>query len=236
MNPLTVDEAGDLAKKIDNENSVICPPFPFLASVSKVIKKAKLGAQNIFWENKGAYTGEVSGLMLKEFGVEYAIIGHSERRRHLGETDEMISRKLKVAIENNLIPILCVGETLEQRKANKVEEVIKFQLQKDLSMIQDSRFKIHELIVAYEPIWAIGTGIPCEPEEAARIHKFIKKFINDFGFKIQDLRIVYGGSVDGANIGGFLKYDEIEGALVGGASIKGSEFQKILEIVNKIAV
>lgn len=234
LNPITVKEAVDLAKKVDSENSVICPPFPFLSAVKGAIKKSKLGAQNIFWENKGAYTGEVSAPMLKDCGVEYVIIGHSERRRHLKETDELISKKVKAAIENKLIPILCIGETPEQRKKRVVEEVVKKQLEYDLSGIRNLKFEIRNLIIAYEPIWAIGTGVPCEPEEAVRVHRLIKTLIPDSRFLISNLQIIYGGSVDSKNIEGFLKYDEIEGTLVGGASINAGEFQKILKIANKI--
>jgi len=234
LNPQTAKEAVDLAKKIDSENSVICPPFPFLGAVLKIIKKSKLGAQNVFWEDKGAYTGEVSAAMLKSFGVEYVITGHSERRRHLGETDEMISKKIKAALENDLIPILCIGETLEQRKAGKVEEVIENQIKKDLERILNLKSKILNLVMAYEPVWAIGTGIPCEPEEAARIHRFIRETLNAKLYTLNP-KIIYGGSVDSKNIEGFLKYNEIEGALVGGASINAEEFQKILKIANKMA-
>lgn len=234
MNPLTVKEVVSLAKKIDDKDLVICPPLPFLSIVKNEIEKSELGAQNIFWENKGAYTGEVSARMIKEFGVKYVIIGHSERRKYLGETDEMIAKKIRAAIENKLIPILCVGETIEQRKGGGAEKVIKSQLQRDLSLVIGHRSLVKQFIVAYEPIWAIGTGISCEPKEAARIHRLIRGIISNFvrqlADRISNLRIIYGGSVDSKNIGNYLKYNEIEGALVGGASLRADEIKKIVKI------
>jgi triosephosphate isomerase len=237
MNPVTLQEALDLARASDKKNVVVAPPFVFLERIGKILKNAELGAQDLFWENPpaggGAFTGEISASMLKNISVKYMIIGHSERRQYLGETDEIISKKVKTAIENKLIPILCVGE-IKRRGKGKEErekqamEIIKNQLQKDLVMIHDSRFMIQEFIVAYEPVWAIGTGIPCKPEEAARIHRLIRKFL-DSRFKIRDLRIIYGGSVDSKNIEDLMKCQEIEGVLVGGASLKIDEVRKIIK-------
>ena len=158
--------------------------------------------------------------------MEYVIVGHSERRNYLGETDEIISKKIKSVFENGLIPVLCVGETLEQKEKGLAEEIVRKQLEKDLKnvssfMIQDSR-----LIVAYEPIWAIGTGNDCQPKDALEIIKHIKNIL-DSRFKIHDSRLLYGGSVDPGDATNYLKYPEIEGALVGGASLKTEEFKKL---------
>src|SRR3989338_11639033 len=157
MNPTTAKEAKALAKASDVADLVICPPVQYLEDVSGVIKKAKLGAQDLFWEEKGSFTGEVSGTQEKEFGVEFVIIGHSERRKNLGETDEMVAKKIAAAFKDGLRPILCVGETREDRDRDKAREIIERELRVGLSrVLTESK----EIIIAYEPIWAIGTGNP----------------------------------------------------------------------------
>jgi len=199
---------------------IICPPFTQLSNLkTKKLKKIELGAQNCFWKNEGAYTGEISPKMLKDLGIKYVIIGHSERRQILGETDEMINKKILAALKNNLIPILCVGETSEQRKKGLQKEIVREQLKKDLEGVSNP------LIVAYEPIWAIGTGNYCEPEEASMMIKFIKN--------LQNKKVIYGGSVNSKNIVSYIQYPEIDGALVGGASLKINEFQKIINEVSQ---
>lgn len=237
MNPQTLAEAGEFFNSIkkgikdaENVEVVICPPFVYLPNLKLKIKNLKLGAQDCFWENQGAYTGEISPLMLKNLGVEYVIVGHSERRNYLGETDEMIAKKIKSAFENNLIPILCVGETLEQRKKGFQKKVVQEQLRQDLEEI--SKLKTKNLIVAYEPVWAIGTGNFCPPKEAIKMHQFIRNFLNT-KYKILNTKVIYGGSVDSKNIAGYIKYPAIDGALVGGASIKIKEFEKIINEVSQ---
>lgn len=229
MNPASLEEAKKLAKESDVDGLVICPPFLFIEEVGLKIKKAKLGAQDLFWEDKGAYTGEVSTEELKSVGAEYVIIGHSERRKNLGETDEMVAKKIASALKADLKPILCVGESREIRDRGKTKEFVENQLRIDLSkIITDSA----EIIVAYEPIWAIGTGNPDTPENMSNMVKFIKELLVKLGSKLK-VHIIYGGSVTSANVESFFQRKEIEGALVGGASLKGDEITKIVEIGKK---
>ncbi|MEK7574286.1 MAG: triose-phosphate isomerase [Patescibacteria group bacterium] len=235
MNPVSSKEAESLfsslkkeIKNIKDIETVICPPFIYLANFLKSkTKNLKLGSQNCFWENQGAYTGEISPLMLKNLGVEYIIIGHSEQRNYSGETDEMIAKKIKAVIENGLTPVLCVGETLEQKKNELAKKIIEKQLEQGLFLISDSK-----IIVAYEPVWAIGTGNDCQPEEASEMIRFIKYLLNS-KFHILNSRVIYGGSVDSKDIADYLKYPEIEGALVGGASLGIEEFKKIINEASK---
>ncbi|MDP1719240.1 MAG: triose-phosphate isomerase [bacterium] len=228
LNPSSPVDAEKLAKESDIKDLVIAPPFPFLEFVAAIIKKATLGAQDLFWEDSGAYTGEVSGAQLKAMNVEYAIIGHSERRKNLGETDEMVAKKVAAAIKDGIKPILCVGETREQRDKNKMTEVIEQEVRIGLSKIAGSQA---EIIVAYEPIWAIGTGTPDSPENMIKMVKLIKEVAARVDVK--NVRCIYGGSVTGQNAEDFLKNPEIEGALVGGASLKGEEIKAIMKIAAK---
>ena len=246
-NPVSVNQAVSLAKKIDagipkkkNIEVVIAPPFPFLIEVGKALRRAKLGAQDAFWENQGAYTGEVSPSMLKNSGVEYVIIGHSERRKFLHETEEMINKKVLASLKVGLKVILCVGEPERMNNESgimnnglrKAKDYIKKQLEKDLKGIHNSKFIIHDsLIIAYEPIWAIGTGKPDKPENAAEMIKFIKSFLYS-KFYILNSRVLYGGSVNSQNAANFLCHKEIDGALVGSASLKHQEFKKIIGAVS----
>lgn len=234
MNPSSVEEARKLAAETDVEGLIICPPFPFLEAVAKTIKKAKLGAQDVFWMNPpagGAYTGEVSADELKNLCAEYVIVGHSERRQNLGETDEMVAKKIKAAVDAGLIPILCVGETRAERDSGKTKEIIRRELEIGLSLIsQLSNVKSQKLVIAYEPIWAIGTGIPDTPENMLDMVKFINGQVS--GARCQ---VIYGGSVTSKNAGLFLKHKEIDGALVGGASLKKEEITKIVEIAKNYA-
>lgn len=236
-----------------NLELVVVPPFVYLSEFknsrsrlgfggrvkTKKLKNLKLGAQNVFWENPrfggGAYTGEISVKMLKNLGVEYVIVGHSERRRYLGETDEMVNKKVLAALKGGLKVILCVGEGLSIRRAGKkaVEKFIKNQLQKDLKNIL-LNFKSYilnsRLAVAYEPLWAIGTGHSDTPEDAVEIIKFINKWLNVKCQKLK-VKVLYGGSVDSKNIADFLKHSEIDGALIGHASLKAAEIKKIISKV-----
>jgi len=229
MNPESELKAQELVdfyvskiKNFSNIELIIAPPFLFLKLAKE--KGAKVAAQNCFYEDKGAYTGEISPLMLKNIGVDYVILGHSERRK-LGESNELIAQKVKAVLKNNLIPILCVGETKEELKEK--EKIIQEQLKIVFSQIEPQ----NKIIIAYEPRWAIGTGDFCDPRVAKETHLFIKNFLsNEFG--VSDIEVLYGGSVDSQNIKLFLSQDNIDGALVGGASLNKEEFAKILEIAN----
>ena len=218
-------------KKSKNVKVVICPGFTALASVTDLLKKSfiKTGSQNISWEGEGAYTGEVSVKTLKELGCKYAIIGHSERRQYLKETDEMINKKVKQVLKSGLTPILCIGETLAQKKRGEQKKVLKSQLQKGLKGVKlglsDS------LIVAYEPIWAIGTGLTVSPEEAMVSYKFIRVNLRKILGKTSDKKVavLYGGSVNDKNILDFVGKGKMQGGLVGGASLSSSKFNGIVK-------
>lgn len=237
MNPRSRREAQELARASDTEGLVICPPFVFLDDVSMALSRSKLGAQDAFWEEDGPYTGEVSVEELKDLGVEYVIVGHSERRNNLGETDEMIAKKMLAVLRAGITPILCVGETRMEREDGKTKEVIGRELEIDLSEIFNFQFSIlNSLVIAYEPIWAIGTGTPDTPENMLDMVKFIKSRLSGI-FKVIShklrVQIIYGGSVNGKNAELFLKHPEIDGALVGGASLEPDEIKKIVEIGKK---
>ncbi|MEM9452003.1 MAG: triose-phosphate isomerase [Cyanobacteria bacterium P01_E01_bin.6] len=210
----------ELAETPDNRDVVLCVPFTALPILSKSLhgSRIKLGAQNIHWESSGAYTGEISGMMLKEFGVRYTIVGHSERRQYFGETDETVNLRLKAAQACGFIPILCVGETKQQRDSGDTERHIINQLDRGLVDINQSR-----LVVAYEPIWAIGTGDTCEAQEANRVIGLIRSRL-----KNADVPIQYGGSVKPGNIDEIMSQPEIDGALVGGASLEPGGFARIV--------
>ncbi|MDY7018658.1 MAG: triose-phosphate isomerase [Chloroflexota bacterium] len=217
--------------KISGVEKVLCPPFISLSVVKKILRDSdiKVGAQNMYFENKGAYTGEISPLMVGEL-CEFVILGHSERRYYFDESDEIVNRKIKAALGNRLKSILCVGERLEENEGGKTEEVIGRQLTGALAGIEPN----HDIVIAYEPVWAIGTGRASSGRQAAVTVKFIRDFTEklwnmDIG---QDLRILYGGSVTSANIAEFVSQSEIDGALVGGASLKSEEF---VSIVNQTA-
>lgn len=218
MNPETLESAIDMAKKSDHKNIVIASPFVFIEEVGKIIKKAELGAQDLFYKDakSGSFTGEISASELTNLGVKYVIIGHSERRA-MGESNEIISKKIKTAFDSGLVPILCVGESLGEHEAGKTKDIIQNQLNSALSNFQSSTLNL-KLIIAYEPIWAIGSGNPETPESALETIKFIKSIL-DSKFYILNSRVLYGGSVNPKNIDTFLKYKEIDGVLVGGASL-----------------
>jgi triosephosphate isomerase (TIM) len=204
----------------DSREVVLCVPFTDLTIVSKSLhgSRIRLGAQNVHWETEGAYTGEISANMLTEMGVRYVIIGHSERRQYFGETDETVNLRLKAAQANGLAPILCVGETKQQRDAGETEQVIFSQLQKDLIGID-----LNNLVIAYEPIWAIGTGETCEVVEANRVIKGIRSQLTNPNVPIQ-----YGGSVKPNNIDDIMAQPEIDGVLVGGASLAATDFARLV--------
>ena len=230
-NPETEAEAKDLAQKTDFDGVVIAPPFVFMEAVRDIITKANLGAQNVFWEKGGAYTGEISPAQLKDLGVTHVIIGHSELRKNAGETDEMINKKILAALEAGLKPILCVGESAEIRKSgiDAAKKFIANQLERDLSGLGQvlSVKGQGSLFIAYEPIWAIGTGNPDSPESAAEMSTFVKSLTtNHYSL---NTTVLYGGSVNGKNADSFLSREEIDGALVGGASLRPDDFAIIVK-------
>ncbi len=218
-NPVTEEAAFELARASDVEGLVICPPSPFLKLVADNIQRAKLGAQDM--------TGEA----LPE-NLEYVIVGHSDRRR-LGETDETVAEKIAEAAEGGLIPILCVGETRDERDAGKTEEVVGRELKIGLSLLVASGYSLSTIVIAYEPIWAIGTGTPDSPENMLNMVKFIKETLNAIRYTLNP-RILYGGSLTSKNVEEFINKDGIDGALVGGASLDPEEIKKIVEIARKI--
>ena len=229
----TIQFIEDLAPLVkDTEHEVIlCVPYTdlFYALLTAQNTNIKIGAQNMHFAESGAYTGEVSGKMLKSINVEYVIIGHSERRQYFNETDETVNKKVKAAFENGLKPIVCVGETLEQREAGKVEEIITNQTKLALEGLTNEQ--VENTIIAYEPIWAIGTGKTATKEDANDAVKAIRKKIAEiYGQNVADGVIIqYGGSVKSSNANELFSMSDIDGALVGGASLKVEEFQKIIE-------
>ncbi|MEO0083346.1 MAG: triose-phosphate isomerase [candidate division WOR-3 bacterium] len=216
------------AKLPENVEVLICPPFTALSAVKKIINGTpiKLGAQNMHWETKGAFTGEISGEFLQDLGCEYVILGHSERRQYFYETDEIINKKIQTALKLNIKPIFCVGELLSERETDKTFDVIKKQLSSGLNNIEH----INAITIAYEPVWAIGTGKTATPKQASEVHKFIRTMIKDkYGENAsQDTRILYGGSVTPENIDDLMTENEIDGVLVGGASLKIDSFLRII--------
>jgi triosephosphate isomerase len=233
----TVGEAIDLVRqlkssmsKIDEVEVAVAPPFTALYAVHKELEGSPihLAAQNLFYEEKGAFTGEVSPLMLKEVGCQYVIIGHSERRQFFGETDETANRRLKAALGQDLKPIFCVGESLKEREENKTFLVIEKQLEGGLRNLGEKEFK--NIVIAYEPVWAIGTGKTATPLQAEEVHRFIRERVESLYSQeiAEGVRIQYGGSVTPENIKGLMDQGNIDGALVGGASLKAETFIKIV--------
>lgn len=209
-----------LSETPDDREIVLCVPFTDLMGISKGLhgSRIRLGAQNVHWESAGAFTGEISAPMLTEVGIRYVIIGHSERRQYFGETDETVNLRLKAAQAAGLVPILCVGESKQQRDAGEIEAVIGQQLERGLVGVDQAN-----LVIAYEPIWAIGTGETCESTEANRVIGFIRSQL-----KNPDVSIQYGGSVKPENIDEIMAQSEIDGALVGGASLQPDSFARIV--------
>jgi triosephosphate isomerase len=236
----TVKEATDLVKEmlpaldqIDNVDKVVCPPFISLAAVGELIKGSsiKLGAQNVYYEEKGAYTGEISPLMLADL-CQFVIIGHSERRQYFNETGEVVNKKIAAALNVGLNPILCIGERLEENEAGRTKEVVTQQLRSSLTGIDS----LSSLTIAYEPVWAIGTGKAATGEQANETIGLIRHNIVELYNErtAQNVRILYGGSVTAANTTEFMNQPEIDGALVGGASLKATEFLSIVRQTSEI--
>ena len=222
----------ELKKKvigIDDVEIVIFPAFTVLRELSKAASKSNIfiGAQNVHWENSGAFTGEISAEMLREAGCKYVIIGHSERRQYFGETDESVNNKVKMALKYDLIPIVCVGETLEQREKELTGEVVKAQVEKAVDGIELD--EIPKLIIAYEPVWAIGTGKTASSDDAQKVISYIRDVLRGVANDRADsIRVLYGGSVKPDNIGDFTAEPDIDGALVGGASLMPGSFSEII--------
>ncbi|OFX28185.1 MAG: triose-phosphate isomerase [Armatimonadetes bacterium RBG_16_67_12] len=235
----TVREARDLAAglkarlaAIGGADVVVCPPFTALAEVGRALagSSIELGAQDLHWEPQGAFTGEVSAPMLWDLGCTYVITGHSERRRLLGEDDETVRRKVAAACANELIPILCVGESLEEHEAGRTERIV--QTQARIGTLDVPPESAAQLVIAYEPVWAIGSGRPATGEEANRIAGLIREWLRQwFGDAADAIRILYGGSVTTESIQEFAGQSEIDGTLVGGASLDADAFADIVKIV-----
>lgn len=219
----------------DGTQVVVCPPFTALAAVGQVVAGSRigLGAQDLHWAKEGAYTGEVSAEMLRDIGCRYVIVGHSERRQYFGETDENVNRKILAALASDLTPIICVGETLLEREAGRAYTVVETQIKGALTGLRPEQ--VQELILAYEPVWAIGTGKTATPSQAEEMHAHIRKTIALlFGAEIaHGVRILYGGSVKPENAEELLGRSEIDGALVGGSSLQADSFAAIANAAKK---
>jgi len=238
-----VNEAIELANNIkravfdvDSVEIVICPPFIDLGDVGEMLVETNiaLGAQNCYWEEEGAFTGEVSPKMLKSVGCRYVIIGHSERRKYFGETNETVNRKIRAVSDSGLIPIMCVGEVLEEREANKTLEVVRTQVTEGLKGF-DEQYLEH-LVIAYEPVWAIGTGRTATPEQAQEVHAMIRGLLKELYSEpfAESKCILYGGSVKPENIEALMKEEDIDGGLIGGASLKSDSFVDIIKTTSRL--
>jgi len=249
MNPPTVAAAVRLFNAViktpipKGVGVVVCPPFPYLLELSRITKKRRtkvmLGAQDMFWEEKGTYTGEVSPPILKSVGVKYIIVGHSERRRHMGETDEMVNKKLLAALSADFKTVLCIGENKTVRKKGlaAVKKFVQSQLTADLQNVSSARNKTPNLIVMYEPSWAIssgkvGSGTADDPENVLAMIRFMRNILRK-KFNLKKVRVIYGASVTSKNAESFLRQREIDGVLPGGASLVPQEFRKIIKIASE---
>jgi triosephosphate isomerase len=232
----TIPEALDLVNGLREEGAVqeeavlvVIPPFTALSEINKTIEGSRvgLGAQNMYWEEKGAFTGELSPGMLKDAGCQYVVIGHSERRQYFGETDETVNKKIKAALSHDLTPIMCIGESLEEREKGETIKKVEAQITEGLKDLSAEEFS--RIIIAYEPIWAIGTGLTATPEQAEEVHRFIRDKLSErYGNETAAYAIIlYGGSVKPANTFSLLREKNINGALVGGASLEAESFIQI---------
>jgi triosephosphate isomerase len=228
----------ELKREVANAEGVdivVCPPFTALDVVSEAIMDTNiaLGAQNIYWQDSGAFTGEISAPMLKDLSVQYVIIGHSERRQFFGETNETVNKRIRAALSHGLTPIVCVGENLAEREGNKTFDVIKNHCEGSLANLTTD--EVEKIVLAYEPVWAIGTGKTATPEQAQEVHAFIRQLLAKlFNNEVaQTIRIQYGGSVTPENITTLIAKPDIDGALVGGASLKAPSFAAIVKSARK---
>jgi triosephosphate isomerase len=224
-------EFRDLITDIKDRDIIICPPFMHISLLVEAFagSSVKIGGQNLFWEDEGAYTAEISGPMLKSFGASHVIIGHSERRQYFYETDETVNKKLFAAIKSGLMPIVCIGETLKERDSGSTFNVIDTQVKNGLKGLAGG--DVFRLVVAYEPVWAIGTGKTATPEMAQEVHSYIRSTLSDmFGGQASGIiPVLYGGSVKPDNIDVLMAQKDIDGALVGGASLKADSFERIVK-------
>lgn len=223
-----LDAIRSAAREVPDREVVVAPPFTLLEFAGRQLlgSGVALAAQDLFWEDEGAFTGEVSAPMLREAGCTYVIVGHSERRRYFGETDEWVGRKVEAALRHGLVPIVCVGERLEEREAGRTLDVVGRQLRAALQGLD--RDALARTVVAYEPVWAIGTGRVATPAQAQEVHAFVRKTLSELGGLAEAIRILYGGSVKADNIDGLMREPDIDGVLVGGASLKADEFARIV--------
>jgi triosephosphate isomerase len=220
---------------IGNQEIVVCSPFIHLAAISKLsahTNNVSIGAQTINQHESGAYTGEISASQVKSTGAEYVILGHSERRAYFGETDELLAEKVDAALKHGLKPIFCIGETQSEREAGSYFEVIKNQLSKALFHLDAAAFG--NIVLAYEPVWAIGTGLTASPEQAQEVHAFIRQTLADqYGQEVADnTSILYGGSANPSNAQSLFSQPDIDGGLIGGASLKSRDFLQIINVFN----
>jgi triosephosphate isomerase len=226
-----VSKLREMISGVKEVEVVVAPPYTALGSVAEAIKDSNisLSAQNMFWEETGAFTGEISPSMLKDIGCQYTIIGHSERRQYFGETNETVNKRLKAALKASLIPIVCIGETLEEREAAKTLAVIEQQLREGINGLSSD--EMEQVVIAYEPVWAIGTGKTATQQQAQEVHHFIRKVIDQIfgGGVAEETRILYGGSVNPDNIDQLMAQKDIDGALVGGASLQADSFTRIVK-------
>ncbi|MDR3195700.1 MAG: triose-phosphate isomerase [Endomicrobium sp.] len=233
----TVEEAISVVKALKRSISdvtdvdvLICPTFTTLYAVNNELKGSNIdiGAQNLFWETKGAFTGEISPAMVKDAGCSYVLIGHSERRQYFGETDETVNKKTKAALAAGLIPVVCVGETLKEREENVTFKVIEKQLKEGLAGLTAEQAA--SVVIAYEPVWAIGTGKTASPDQAQEVHAFARKAYGEMYVDAsQKVRILYGGSVNPTNVSELMKQPDIDGGLAGGASLQAESFTKLVK-------
>ncbi len=232
--PQAIEFVAALKRELYDETETeiaVCPPFTSLSPIGEILQGSnlKLGAQDLYWEAEGAYTGEVSAAMLRDVGCRFVIVGHSERRHLFGETNETVNKKVKAALSSGLVPIICIGETLDKREHGVTDEVLRKQLEGSLNGFSES--ELLGCVVAYEPVWAIGTGHTATPDQAASAHATIRRWIGEnYDVGTSDkLRILYGGSVTPQNVKELMAREEIDGALVGGASLKAESFCKIVK-------
>ncbi|MDR9419081.1 triose-phosphate isomerase [Gracilimonas sp.] len=220
----------------ENVDVLVCPPFVSIGMAVKYLYDTdiQVGAQNIHFEENGAYTGEISGSMLAESGCNYVIVGHSERRQYFGETDETVNKRVKKSLEHKLAPIVCVGESLDQRKSDTHHEVVENQIKAALEHVSNS--EILDVVIAYEPIWAIGTGETASPEQAQEMHKHIRNILtNLYGDEAAEaINILYGGSMKPANARDLLDQKDVDGGLIGGASLDAESFSEIINIAEDL--
>lgn len=226
-----MDFVNDVKDKVQNDKveAVICAPFTLLKDLKEATKgtNIKIGAQNMHYADNGAFTGEIAPNMLKELDIDYVVIGHSERREYFNETDETVNKKVLKALEVGIDPILCCGETLEEREAGKTKEVCKVQVEKALENV--SKDDLEKVVIAYEPVWAIGTGKTATSEDANDVIKYIREVVaNLYGDLANKVRIQYGGSVKPQNVAEIMAQSDIDGALVGGASLESSDYTKLV--------